>query len=236
MSKSDTVVAVIPARGGSKGLPRKNISQLAGKPMIAWTIEMANSLSMIDRVIVSTEDDEIAQIANEWGAETPFFRPIELADDCASTESVLQHALNWLEEDPNSDCQIMFYMQVDCPYRSKGVLENVLGIIQQDESIDTVFPARLEHKNFWKLENGDYIKLDDRGHAPRQIKEHIFKEDTGTGCAIRSRVVKSGKRIGENVRIIQHDVLGQFVEFHSEFDMQLGNLLAEKLNILPNQP
>lgn len=88
-------LAVIPARGGSKRIPRKNVKPFAGKPMIAWSIEAAINSNCFDRIIVTTEDEEIAVIARSLGAETPFMRPVELADDHTPTIPVVAHAIEW---------------------------------------------------------------------------------------------------------------------------------------------
>lgn len=88
-------IAVIPARGGSKRIPRKNIKEFCGKPMIAWSIEAANSSGLFDHIIVSTDDEEIAEVARQWGAETPFMRPAELSNDFAGTTEVIAHATRW---------------------------------------------------------------------------------------------------------------------------------------------
>lgn len=89
-------VAIIPARGGSKRIPRKNIKEFFGKPMIAWTIEAAKKSDIFDRIIVSTDDEEIACIARKWGAEVPFMRPEELSGDHTATIPVIAHGINWL--------------------------------------------------------------------------------------------------------------------------------------------
>lgn len=89
-------VAVIPARGGSKRIPRKNIKLFHGKPMIAWSIEAALSSGMFEQVVVSTDDAEIATVARQWGAEVPFLRPESLADDYTGTTEVVAHATNWV--------------------------------------------------------------------------------------------------------------------------------------------
>jgi pseudaminic acid cytidylyltransferase len=86
-------IAVIPARGGSKRIPRKNIKDFCGKPMIAWSIKAAQESMLFDHIIVSTDDEEIAQIARKYGAETPFMRPVELADDLTPTVPVVAHAV-----------------------------------------------------------------------------------------------------------------------------------------------
>ena len=90
-------LAIIPARGGSKRIPRKNIKMFCGKPMIAWAIEAALASRCFDRVIVSTDDDEVAAVAKLWGGEVPFIRPAELSDDHAGTSVVIAHAVDWLE-------------------------------------------------------------------------------------------------------------------------------------------
>lgn len=89
-------IAIIPARGGSKRIPRKNIRDFCGKPMIAWSIEVARKTGLFDRILVSTDDAEIAQAAKDWGAEVPFVRPPELSDDHTGTTAVISHAIKWL--------------------------------------------------------------------------------------------------------------------------------------------
>lgn len=91
-------IAIIPARGGSKRIPRKNIKDFCGKPMIAYSIEAALRSKLFDKIIVSTDDDEIATIAKEYGAEVPFLRPKELSDDFTASKEVIDHATNWLKE------------------------------------------------------------------------------------------------------------------------------------------
>ena len=93
------VVAVIPARGGSKRIPHKNIKPFCGKPMIAYSIDAAKNAGIFDRIIVSTDSEKIASIAKEFGAEIPFMRPVELADDYTGTDAVILHALKWLIKD-----------------------------------------------------------------------------------------------------------------------------------------
>lgn len=94
-------VAIIPARGGSKRIPRKNIKPFAGKPIIAYSIEAAKRSGLFDRILVSTDDEEIAQVAQSYGAEIPFLRPKTLADDHTGTNAVVKHAITWLKEQGN---------------------------------------------------------------------------------------------------------------------------------------
>jgi pseudaminic acid cytidylyltransferase len=91
-------LAVIPARGGSKRIPRKNIKLFCGKPMIAWSIEAAQQSSCFDQIVVSTDDTEIAEVARQYGAQVPFMRPAQLSDDHTGTTAVIAHAINWFSE------------------------------------------------------------------------------------------------------------------------------------------
>jgi len=126
-------VAIIPARGGSKRIPRKNIREFCGKPMIAWSIEAARTADCFDRVIVSTEDSEIAEVAREWGAEVPFHRPEELANDYAGTVAVMQHAVEWLQangEDPETVC----CLYATAPFVSASDLSRGEELLQEQGS------------------------------------------------------------------------------------------------------
>ncbi|WP_018145938.1 pseudaminic acid cytidylyltransferase [Thioalkalivibrio sp. AKL6] len=122
-------VAIIPARGGSKRIPRKNIRSFCGKPMIAWSIEAARASGCFDRVIVSTDDSEIAAVAEEHGAEVPFRRPAELADDHTGTVPVMAHAIEWLQES-GERCEAVCCLYATAPFvrpedlrRGRDVLE-----------------------------------------------------------------------------------------------------------------
>ncbi len=106
MYKGKKILSIIPARGGSKGIPRKNIKSLAGKPLIAWTIEEAKKSKYIDRLILSSEDEEIINIAKEWGCEVPFIRPKELAQDDTPGIDPIIHAINTLPEKYDYVCML----------------------------------------------------------------------------------------------------------------------------------
>lgn len=124
-------IAVIPARGGSKRIPRKNIKDFCGKPMIAWSIETAINSACFDKIIVSTDDKEIAEIAEKYGAEIPFIRPNELADDYIGTDSVVCHAIKWLKNNnisPSVVCCIYatapFIQEIDLQKAYLKLIEN----------------------------------------------------------------------------------------------------------------
>lgn len=108
-------LAVIPARGGSKRIPRKNIKQFCGKPMIAWSIEAAKASGLFDRIIVTTDDREIAEVSRQWGAEVPFMRPPSLADDHAGTAPVIAHATQWAL-DQGLDVDVVCCLYATAPF------------------------------------------------------------------------------------------------------------------------
>ena len=118
MINGKRILAIIPARGGSKGLPGKNMKEICGRPLVAWSIEQAKDFKHIHRIVVSTDDDQIAKIANEYGAEVPFMRPVELANDTASTIDVIFDALNWLKRYENYQPEYILLLQPTSPLRT----------------------------------------------------------------------------------------------------------------------
>jgi len=130
-------VAIIPARGGSKRVPGKNIKSFAGKPIIAYSIEAAKASGVFDKIIVSTDSKRIAQVAETCGAEVPFMRPPELADDFTSTAAVLLHALNWLIQDGTSPDYICC-IYATAPFAGAGYIQEGLKLITEKE-VSSVF-------------------------------------------------------------------------------------------------
>ena len=127
------IVAVIPARGGSKRISRKNVRDFCGKPMIAWSIEAAITSGCFDRIIVSTDDSEIAGIAEAWGAEVPFIRPVELADDYTGTIPVIRHAVEWLDQN-EAPVQYACCLYATAPFVSAEDLREGLRLIKTSRS------------------------------------------------------------------------------------------------------
>lgn len=126
-------VAIIPARGGSKRIPRKNVKDFCGKPMIAWSIEAAKASGCFDQIIVSTDDVEIAKVASEWGATVPFMRPAELSDDFTGTLPVIRHAVEWLNQnDAPVECACCLY--ATAPFVSAADLKQGLQLIKDSGS------------------------------------------------------------------------------------------------------
>ena len=119
MVNKPEVLAIIPARGGSKGIPRKNINLFANFPLISYSIVAALQAESVTRVIVSTDDEEIAAVSRQWGAETPFIRPAELAQDHTTDLPVFQHALQWLKEHEGYPPDLVIHRRPTSPLRPR---------------------------------------------------------------------------------------------------------------------
>lgn len=132
-------LAIIPARGGSKRIPRKNIKLFHGKPMIAYSIEAALQSGCFDKVIVSTDDHEIAAIAQEYGADVPFTRPESIADDHATTMDVMQHAIEWCEVQ-KWDVDVVCCLYATAPFITPAYIKEGLQRLEQDH-VEFVFSA-----------------------------------------------------------------------------------------------
>ncbi|MED0717297.1 acylneuraminate cytidylyltransferase family protein [Aeribacillus composti] len=133
MYKGRTFLAIIPARGGSKGIPRKNITIINGKPLIQYTIDEAKNSKYLDRIIVSTEDKEIAEVAKKCGAEVPFLRPKELATDNAKTIDALIHAVKELEKRGSKYCYVVLLQPTQPLRKSWHIDEAIKKIVETNE-------------------------------------------------------------------------------------------------------
>jgi CMP-N-acetylneuraminic acid synthetase len=151
------MVAVIPARGGSKEISRKNVRLLNGKPLIAYSIEAALKSRCINRIIVSTEDQEIAEISKRYGVEV-IDRPKELATDDSPTIDVVLHALGLLERDVYIP-DVVVLLQPTSPLRNAGDIDNATELFLSDDCESVVSVCEIEHSPYWsfKIENG-YLK------------------------------------------------------------------------------
>jgi CMP-N,N'-diacetyllegionaminic acid synthase len=140
-----SIVAVIPARGGSKGIPRKNLAQIAGKPLIAYTIEAARKATSLDRVLVSTDDGEIANAARNLGVEAPFLRPPALADDTTPMLAVLEHALTWLEFQGVS-IEALVLLQPTSPLRRAEHIDEAVALFRTSSATSVVSVVEVPHQ------------------------------------------------------------------------------------------
>lgn len=204
------VLAIIPARGGSKGIPRKNIRSFSGYPLIAWSIAAAKQSGLVTRVIVSTDDEEIAAVARAWGAETPFLRPAEFAQDKTTDLPVFEHALNWLAQNENYRPEVVVQLRPTSPIRPQGCVDAAVRILLEHSDADSVrgvVPAGQNPHKMWRLPAGeggpmknllDVDGIAEPYNAPRQILPNIYWQ-TGHIDAIRPASILNGSMSGKTI-------------------------------------
>ncbi len=203
------VLALIPACGGSKGIPRKNIRPFAGHPLIAYSIAAALQAETVTRVIVSTDDQEIAEVARHWGAEVPFLRPAELAADRTTDLPVFQHALNWLAEHGNYHPEIILHLHATSPVRPRGFIDQAVRLLQEHPEAEcvrsVVSPGQNPYK-MWQIEpqSGCMIPLltvpgiSEPYNTPRQLLPAVYLQ-TGHVNAIRPAAILQGSMTGKGI-------------------------------------
>jgi CMP-N,N'-diacetyllegionaminic acid synthase len=148
------ILGVIPARGGSKGVPRKNVKLLAGKPLLQYTIDAALEATTLTRVVLSTDDEEIASLGRELGADAPFLRPDHLADDQAPMLGVVQHAVEALETVSDSPYDGVCLLQPTSPMRPAGLIDRCVALFEESgaDAVITVLSVPHEHNPHWVFE------------------------------------------------------------------------------------
>ena len=195
---SSQVMALIPARGGSKGVPRKNIRLLLGKPLIAYSIEHAQASVFINRMIVSTDDAEIAEIARQWGAEVPFMRPPEYAQDLSPDIDVFRHALVWLAEHEGYQPELVVHLRPTGPVRRVELIDQAISQMLAHPEADALrsvsWPIQTPYK-MWRMDNDGYLHpllhVDGRPDCqsmPRQMLPEVWWQN-GYVDVIRPRAI-----------------------------------------------
>lgn len=149
MINGKEILAIIPARGGSKGLPGKNVKKICGRPLIAWSIKEAKDCDCIDRIVVSTDDSQIAQFAEEYGAEVPFIRPAELASDTASMIEVILHALTWFKKYERYQPEYILLLQPTSPLRLAKDIDGGVRTLMEENASAVVSVCETDHHPWW---------------------------------------------------------------------------------------
>ena len=209
MVKKTEVLAIIPARGGSKGIPGKNIRNFAGYPLIAYSIAAAQQSEYVTRVIVSTDDEKIAEVARSFNAEVPFMRPAELAEDSSLDFPVFEHALLWLKEKEGYEPDIVIQLRPTSPIRPPSCVDDAIKILLQHPQADSVrgiVPAGQNPHKMWRLDavTGQMNHLltvpgvAEPYNAPRQILPPVYWQ-TGHIDAIRSETILEKKSMSGDV-------------------------------------
>lgn len=236
MLNSQKVLAIIPARGGSKGLPGKNIKLLCGKPLISYSIELGLSSRLIDRVVVSTDSQEIAEMAKRAGAGVPFLRPNELSDDLVTDVPVVKHCLNWHKDNKNYIPDMVVFLRPTGPLRTLEETEEAISLLLADPEADSIRSLEEPKKHpykMWKPE-GRYIhpfmkKFENIGElhtGPRQLLPKVFQTTPDIHIFRTSIVDRKDSIIGD--KVLPYYLKRPTVDIDSEFDLKIAEYLMGK--------
>jgi CMP-N,N'-diacetyllegionaminic acid synthase len=224
-------VAIIPARGGSRSIPSKNIVELAGKPLIAWTIECARSCRLLDRVIVSTDSEEIAQIARQYGAEVPFLRPFALAQDDTPMLPVLQHVITAMETD-GKVIDIVVLLQPTSPLRSVADIEACILPVKAGLASASMTVCEVEHDPFsymGRVVNDRWEPLYPQQHSAfthRQNLPVIYRETGSVLVYCRTGLMSQGTLFPPDIRPIAIP-RSRSIDIDSAIDLQIAEVLLK---------
>ncbi len=161
MIEGRSVLAVVPARGGSKGVARKNVALVAGRPLIEWTLAAARAATCVDRVIVSTDDEEIASVARTAGAEVPFVRPAALARDDTPGQDVILHALEYLRRDEGYSPEYVVTLQPTSPLRTAADIDAAVSLADSRAAPSVIGVSPTPHSPFWMMYVDDDLAVRD---------------------------------------------------------------------------
>ena len=202
------VLALIPARGGSKSIPRKNVRPFAGHPLIAYSIAAGLAAETVTRVVVSTDDEEIAAISRRYGAETPFLRPAEFSQDDTPDLPVFQHALQWLEANEGYRPEIVVQLRPTSPLRrTRHIDQAVLRLIERPEA-DAVRTVCIPFQNpfkMWRIGAGGFMVplvetgLPEAYNMPRQALPDVYWQTGYVDAAWADTLRLKNSMTGENI-------------------------------------
>ena len=226
-------LGIIPARGGSKAVPRKNLYPLGGVPLIVHSIRQAQAARELDRAIVSTDDPEIADVARAYGAEVPFLRPAEYAQDDTPDLPVFQHALRWLEAHEGYRPEFVIHLRPTQPFRPPALIDEVVRLLRATDAdcVKSLVPVAQHPHKMWRLDaNGKPIPYQDtplwRQLGPdcaRQFLEPVYWS-AGLVDGIRSATILAGSTIGQRIEPLMVDE-----ELCAELDTPHHFVLAEAM-------
>ncbi|NUT60281.1 MULTISPECIES: acylneuraminate cytidylyltransferase family protein [unclassified Herbaspirillum] len=218
------IVAIIPARGGSKGIPKKNIHMLAGKPLITHTIEQALHSELVSLVVVSTDDERIAEISRMAGAQV-IHRPVDLSNDTASSESALVHAIKQLANDHDISPELVVFLQCTSPLRHPHDIDRAIRTLRE-KGADSLLSVSPSHRFLWEEHNGEARSLnyDYRQRPRRQDMAPQFAENGSIYVFRPEQLLASGNRLSGKIALYKMDE-DAALDIDSLVDMQIAEAL-----------
>lgn len=242
-----SIIAVIPARGGSKGLPGKNIRDFVGYPLLAYSIAAALQAKHIDRTIVSTDDEQIARIARQYGAEVPFLRPVHLAQDDTPDLPVFQHALRWLEEHESFQAEVVVQLRPTSPVRPLDCVDRAVDLLLSDpraDSVRGVVPSGQNPYKMWRIGEGGYLNalladdFDEPYNMPRQKLPATYWQTGHIDAIRRGTIMEKMSMTGDVVLPLVID-LRYTIDIDTDRDWENAERMISNFDlpfIRPGQP
>lgn len=233
---ADKALGLVLARGGSKGVPRKNLAPLSGLPLVAHTILNARKATSIERLIVTTDDEEIATVARSFGADVPFMRPAELAQDLTPDLPVFVHALTWLEEHERYRPELIAHLRPTSPLRTARHIDEAVSILCRHADADSLRSVNEPSENpfkMWRIDGGllsPLLPADphlEPWNSPRQILPPVYWQNACIDV-IRYRTIME-KRSMSGSRIVPYDMTGEaIVDIDSTRDLRVAELVMQE--------
>lgn len=223
------IVVIIPARGGSKRIPQKNLAAIAGKPMIAYSIEDAVNARLVDRVIVSTEDEKIADVSRQYGADV-IERPQDLAQDVSSSESALLHVLGELEKQGERRPDLLVFLQCTSPIRKEDDIDNAIKTLVQEKA-DSLFSATRNFGLIWSKGSGGVHSMNYcyKTRKREQEMETQYREN-GSIYVFKPEILRSqSNRLGGKITIYEMDMWASF-QVDALEDLELIEFIMRRRN------
>jgi CMP-N,N'-diacetyllegionaminic acid synthase len=225
-----TILGIVPARGGSKAIPRKNLALLANKPLLAWTVEVALESASLDRLVISTDDPEIAEVGKKLGAEIPFLRPAELATDTSTSMDVILHTLRWFADNKNYLPDYVLLLQPTSPLRTAtDIRESIkLALAKRADSVVSVCESH-QHPLWMKGVNDQGTLIDlypQSAAAPtrRQDLSPVFALNGAVYLALRSFLLSERTFISERTYAYVMPE-NRSLDVDTPWDLYLANLI-----------
>ena len=227
-------LALIPARGGSKRLPQKNIKLLNGKPLIQYTIKVCLDNPLIDRVIVSTDDEEIASIAANCGAEVPFLRPSNISTDKSTDREVMVHCIEWLQQNENYSFENLAYMRPSTPFKTMAQITKALKLLEHQlySSVRSVTRVEGVYHPYWMYKNNSgtlnpFINgINMETYYQSQLLPECFRLNGMVDIIRVSTIIKNHNIYGNNIGFLE--ISEKYaVDIDTEYEFQLCEFLLK---------
>jgi len=236
MYRNKKVLGLILARGGSKSIPKKNIKLLGGKPLLAHTIEKAKASKYIDRLILSTDDEEIAKVGRKYGAEVPFMRPKELAGDRTKDFPVFVHALEWLEKNEGWKPDFIVHLRPTHPFRKTKHIDQAVKMLTENPKVDSVWtvglPPVTPYKMFFIGKDGlldAALKIPGEKEAfnwPRQKLPKVYNHYGQVDVARYETIMKKHSMNGKNIMPIILEA--ETIDMDSLLDWEFADIMLKR--------